>query len=73
MVDLKATTVGSSTGVVLPKEVVTRQDIEKGDSPFLTDALDAYRVTPHNPGFEVQMTLVRRVMNERLNVLKIFR
>ena len=70
MVKLKVTTVGSSTGVVLPKEVLTRLNIEKGDSLFLTDAPDGYRVTPYNPDFERQMTLVRRVMNERRNVLK---
>jgi putative addiction module antidote len=70
MVKLKVTTVGSSTGVVLPKEVLTRLNIEKGDSLFLTDAPDGYRITPYNPDFQRQMTLVRRVMNERRNVLK---
>jgi putative addiction module antidote len=70
MVKLKVTTVGSSTGVVLPKEVLTRLNITKGDSLFLTDAPDGYRITPYNPDFERQMTLVRRVMNERRNVLR---
>ena len=69
MVKLKVTTVGSSTGVVLPKEVLARLNIEKGDSLFLTDAPDGYRITPYNPDFDRQMTLVRRVMNERRNVL----
>ena len=70
MVKLKVTTVGSSTGVVLPKEVLARLNIEKGDSLFLTDAPDGYRITPYNPDFDHQMTLVRRVMNERRNVLR---
>lgn len=70
MVKLKVTTVGSSTGVVLPKEVLARLNIEKGDSLFLTDSPDGYRITPYNPDFERQMGLVRRVMNERRNVLK---
>jgi putative addiction module antidote len=70
MVKLKVTTVGSSTGVVLPKEVLARLNIGKGDSLFLTDAPDGYRITPYNPDFDRQMTLVRRVMNERRNVLK---
>jgi len=70
MVKLKVTTVGSSTGVVLPKEVLSRLNIEKGDSLFLTDSPDGYRITPYNPDFERQMTLVRRVMNERRNVLR---
>ncbi len=70
MVKLKVTTVGSSTGVVLPKEVLARLNIEKGDSLFLTDSPDGYRLTPYNPDFERQMGLVRRVMNERRNVLR---
>jgi antitoxin component of MazEF toxin-antitoxin module len=32
MVKLKVTTVGSSAGIVLPKEVLTRLKIAKGDS-----------------------------------------
>ena len=70
MVKLKVTTVGNSTGVVLPKEVLARQNIEKGDNLFLTVSPDGYRLTPYNPDFERQMGLVRRVMNERRNVLK---
>ena len=70
MVKLKLTTVGSSTGVVLPKEVLARLKIEKGDVVFLTDAPDGYRITPYDPEFERQMNLARKVMRERRNVLK---
>jgi putative addiction module antidote len=70
MVKLKLTTVGSSTGVVLPKEVLARLKVEKGDTVFLTDAPDGYRITPYDPEFEQQMELARRVMRERRNVLK---
>ena len=70
MVKLKVTTVGSSTGVVLPKEVLARLKIEKGDTVFLTEAPDGYRITPYDPDFERQMGLARQVMRERRNVLK---
>jgi len=70
MVKLKVTTVGSSTGVVLPKEVLARLKIDKGDVLFLTDAPDGYRITPYDPDFERQMGLARQVMRERRNVLK---
>ena len=70
MVKLKLTTVGSSTGVVLPKEVLARLKVAKGDTVFLTDAPDGYRITPYDPEFEQQMELARRVMRERRNVLK---
>jgi putative addiction module antidote len=70
MVKLKVTTVGSSAGVVLPREVLARLKIEKGDTLFLTEAPDGYRITPFDPDFERQMQLARRVMRERRNVLK---
>ena len=70
MVKLKVTTVGSSTGVVLPKEVLARLKVEKGDTVFLTDAPDGYRITAYDPDFERQMELARKVMRERKNVLR---
>ena len=70
MVKLKVTTVGSSAGVVLPKEVLARLRIEKGDTLFLTEAADGYRLTPFDPDFERQMELARQVMRGRRNVLK---
>jgi putative addiction module antidote len=70
MVKLKLTTVGSSTGVVFPKEVLARLKIVKGDTVFLTESPDGYRITPYDPEFERQMELARRAMRERRNVLK---
>jgi putative addiction module antidote len=70
MVKLKVTTVGNSTGVVLPKEVLARLKIEKGDTIFLTEAPEGYRITPYDPDFERQMDLARKVMRERREVLK---
>ncbi len=70
MVKLKVTTVGSSAGVVLPKEVMARLKIEKGDHLYLTEAPDGYRITPYDPEFEQKMDLARRVMRERRNALR---
>jgi putative addiction module antidote len=70
MVKLKLMTIGSSTGVVLPKEVLARLKVAKGDTVFLTDSPEGYRITPYDPEFERQMELARRVMRQRRNVLK---
>ena len=37
MLKLKLTTIGSSTGVILPKEVLARLKIEKGDYVGLSE------------------------------------
>jgi putative addiction module antidote len=70
MVKLKVTTVGSSTGVVLPKEVLARLKVGKGDTLFLMESPEGYRITPYDPEFEEQMELAQRVMRQRRNVLK---
>jgi putative addiction module antidote len=70
MVKLKVTTVGSSAGIVLPKEVLARLKVVKGDSVFLTEAPDGFRITPYDREFEEQMSLARKFMRERRNVLR---
>ncbi len=70
MVKLKITTVGSSAGIVLPKEVLSRLKVVKGDSVFLTEAPDGFRITPYDREFEEQMSLARKFMRERRNALR---
>jgi putative addiction module antidote len=70
MVKLKVTTVGSSTGVVLPKEALARLKVAKGDTLFLTESPEGFRITPYDPDFERQMNLARKVMRERRDVLR---
>ena len=66
---LKITTIGNSAGVILPKEVLARLKVDKGDTLYLIDSPDGYRITPHDPVFEAQMTAARQVMKERRAVL----
>jgi putative addiction module antidote len=67
---LKLTTIGSSVGVVLPKEALSRLKVGKGDSIFLTEDKDGFRVTPFNPEFEKTMESARKVMKRRRNALR---
>lgn len=67
---LKLTQIGNSVGVILPKEILNRLGIEKGDEIFLTDSPDGLRLTVHNPEFEAQMLAARDVMKARRSVLR---
>ncbi len=67
---LKLTQIGNSLGLILPKEVLARLKLEKGDTVFLTDAPGAATITPHNVEFEDQMTLARKIMKDRRDVLR---
>jgi len=70
MTTLKLTQIGNSVGVILPKEVLARLKLEKGDTVFVTDATDGIKLTPYNPAFEAQMSQARGVMKKRRNVLR---
>jgi putative addiction module antidote len=67
---LKLTQIGNSIGVVLPKEMLARLKLTKGESLFVTETPDGYAITPHDPAFEAQMTAARAVMKRRRAVLR---
>ena len=70
MFTLKLTQVGNSVGVILPKELLARLRVEKGDVIYVTESPDGYRITPHSEQFEAQMKAARRIMKERRAVLR---
>jgi putative addiction module antidote len=70
MIKLKLTAVGNSAGVVFSKEVLARLKLDKGDTVYLTESPDGYRLTPYNPEFEAQMTVARKVMKKRRAALR---
>jgi putative addiction module antidote len=70
MLALKITKIGNSSGLLLPKEALAKLRVEQGDTVFLTETPDGFRITPYDPAFERQMTLARRVMKKRRNVLR---
>ena len=67
---LKLTTIGSSVGVILPKEALSRLKVEKGVSVFLTQHKLGFRITPFDPEFEKAMESARKVMKRRRNALR---
>jgi len=71
MISLKLTTVGNSVGVILPKEVLARLRVEKGDALYLTEATDGFRITAQDPEFEEQMKQAETIMREDRDVLRV--
>ncbi|MBF2057454.1 MAG: AbrB/MazE/SpoVT family DNA-binding domain-containing protein [Cyanobacterium sp. T60_A2020_053] len=69
MLKLKVTTIGDSTGVVLPKEVLAKMHIKKGDHLYLTPTSNGFKITPYNPEFEEEMDTAREVMKQYCNAL----
>lgn len=61
---LKLTQIGNSVGVILPKEVLARLKLVKGDTLFVTDTPDGVALTPYDPNFEDQLEVGREFMRE---------
>lgn len=59
---LKLRAVGTSTGVVLPKEFLNRLKVEKDDQLFAVETPEGYLLTPYDPEVEVQLKIGRKFM-----------
>ena len=70
MATLKLKAVGNSTGVILPKEVLAKLHVEKGDLLFVVETANGIELTPYDPEFEHQMEAARKVMKARRGVLR---
>lgn len=64
MAALKLTQIGNSVGVILPKEVLARLKLGKGDTVFVTDAANGVTLTPYDPTLEEELRLGREFMRE---------
>jgi putative addiction module antidote len=67
---VKVTTVGSSVGIVLPKELLTKLHIEKGDILYVTETPDGVQLTPYDAEFERQIEVGKKVMRNYRDALR---
>ena len=70
MAVLKLTSVGTSTGVVLPKEMLKHLNLEKGDMLHATETREGYLLTPYDPKVEAQIEHGRRFMKQYRETFK---
>ncbi|MCB8882517.1 AbrB/MazE/SpoVT family DNA-binding domain-containing protein [Acidisoma cellulosilytica] len=69
MVALKLTSIGNSVGVILPKDMLAKLGIGKGDTLYAIETPEGVRLSTSDPVFEAQMDEARRIMKERRAVL----
>ena len=67
---LKVTQIGNSVGVILPKEILARLKVGKGDSLFVTDLPDGVALRPYDAEFAEAMEAAREIMKEYRDVLR---
>ncbi len=61
---LKLRAVGTSTGLVLPKEFLHRLKVEKDDHLFAVETPEGYLLTPYDPDIEEQLKIGRKFMRK---------
>ena len=67
---LKVTTVGNSVGVVLPKELLEKLRVSKGDTLHVVETPNGVELMAFDPEFARQMDIAERVMREDRDVLR---
>ena len=66
---LKITGIGNSAGVILPKEILARLRLEKGDELYVLETPDGIKLTTYDPTLAEQMAVADKVMRKRRNLL----
>lgn len=67
---LKITAIGNSAGIILPKELLARLNVDKGDELAVIDTPNGVELTPYDPEFDEQMEVARGVMRKYRNALR---
>jgi putative addiction module antidote len=70
MTVLKLTRIGNSVGMVLPKDALARLSVDAGDTLYLTESPDGFRLTPYDPEFASQFSAAERIMKRRRAALR---
>jgi len=70
MTALKLTKIGTSTGTILPKEMLSRLKVERGDTLYAIETKEGYLITPYDPSIEEQLNAGREFMKEYRETFK---
>lgn len=67
---LEVTTIGNPAGVILPRELLARLRVEKGDELFALEAPDGVILAPCDPELAQQTELAGKAMRKDRQILR---
>ena len=70
MQHIKISAIGNSAGIILPKEVLARLGVDKGDSLSVVTTPNGNELSAYDPTFDNQMKIARDVMARYRNALR---
>lgn len=69
MLKAKITRIGSSLGIVLGREILSKLHAEKGDEIFLIETAKGFEIVSYDPEFEEQMKIAEKIRKKNRNAL----
>ncbi len=67
---LTVTKIGNSEGVILPKELLAKLRLSKGDKLYATETPEGIQLRAYDDNFARTMEVAEKVMREHRDVLK---
>lgn len=67
---VKITAIGNSAGIILPKELLEKLRVSKGDTLTVTETPDGLHLNPFDEKVARQMEVAEKVMRENRNMLR---
>jgi putative addiction module antidote len=67
---VEVTAVGDAAGIILPREVMDKLHVEKGDKLYLTETASGVQLSSRAPDFEATMAVARGVMRRYDSALR---
>ena len=70
MTALKLTSIGTSTGAIIPKEMLARLKVRKGDTLYAIETPEGYLLTPYDATIEEQLKAGEQFMKDYRDTFK---
>jgi putative addiction module antidote len=70
MATLKITQIGNSLGLILPREIVERLRLAKGETVSVVETPQGIEITPFDPDFDQKLEAARKVAKRYRNALR---
>ncbi|MGA2728001.1 MAG: AbrB/MazE/SpoVT family DNA-binding domain-containing protein [Terracidiphilus sp.] len=70
MAATKIISVGNSAGIILPKEILARLKVEKGDTLYIAETPTGIQISPYDEEFSAKMEVADRVIRRYRDAFK---
>ena len=70
MKTLKLTSIGNSTGLILPKELLEKLRVSKGDTVTVTETPRGLEISGYDEKKDRQLQMAEKIMRDNRNLLR---